>query len=140
MPTTPLLLALFATASCSLAMTSPQRSAIVRPPAIMMSSTSTTSTASSSAERYRVLLLNDSFNMREYVQRVLMMVCDCSEEDAMDVMMRADWGFSAVVGTWEKPIADLIFEGMKSHGLQAIIEKEEEDGDASSSEADLTFM
>lgn len=82
-------------------------------------------TDTASAQRYRVYLLNDSFNMREYVQRVLMMVCDFTESEAMDVMMQADWGFSAVVGSWEKPIADLVYDGMRHHGLQAMIEKED---------------
>ena len=73
-------------------------------------------------QQYRVYLMNDSFNMREYVQRVLMMVAYISEAEAMHVMMRADWEFSAVVGTYEKPIADLVYEGMTKAGLSARIE------------------
>lgn len=77
------------------------------------------------AARYRVYLYNDSFNMREYVQRVLMMVSDVSEEEALSIMTQADWGFRAAVGTWEKPIAEHIYEGMTSAGLQAALEPEE---------------
>ena len=66
-----------------------------------------------------VFLMNDSFNMREYVQRVLMMVCYLSESEAMDIMMRANWEYSALVGTWDKPIAEHVYAGMTKAGLQA---------------------
>ena len=72
----------------------------------------------SSAE-YRVYLLDDHFNMREYVSRVLMMVCEISEDRATDVMMQANWGGSALIGSWEQPIAEHIYAGMKQAGLEA---------------------
>ena len=62
------------------------------------------------------------FNMREYVSRVLMMVCDITEADAAVAMMRADWSGSAPVGMWERPVAEHVFEGLKKAGLQAAIE------------------
>ena len=50
-------------------------------------------------------MYNDSYNMREqhvHVQRVLMMVCLCSEERASELMEQAQWQGAAAVGTWEK--------------------------------------
>ena len=82
---------------------------------------------SSSSREHRVYLYNDSFNMREYVSRVLMMVCDISEEDSSEIMMQANWGGRAVVGTWDKPLAEYIYDGMCKAGLSADIEVVETD-------------
>lgn len=65
-----------------------------------------------------MILLNDSFNMREYVARVLMMVADVTGPQAEAIMMRANWEYSAPVGTWELPIAEHIHAGMLKAGLE----------------------
>ena len=77
--------------------------------------------ATSPPQMYSVHLINDNFNMREYVARVLMMVCDISESQADSIMMSANWEYSALIGEWEKPIAEHIHEGMTKAGLQAAI-------------------
>jgi ATP-dependent Clp protease adapter protein ClpS len=81
-------------------------------------------TSSARDELCSVLLMNDGFNMREYVARVLMMVCELSESEADRVMMQAHREYSAVVGTWERPVAQHICDGMKQAGLHAAIEAE----------------
>ena len=53
----------------------------------------------SAPPQYSVFLYNDGFNMREFVQRVLMMVAEVSEDAAMDIMMEANWGYRARIGT-----------------------------------------
>ena len=68
---------------------------------------------------YNVYLYDDHFNMREYVSRVLMMVCKLSESQASQVMMEAHWEYRALIGTWEKPVADHICEGLSQKGLSA---------------------
>ena len=76
------------------------------------------------SEKFDVFLMDDSFNMREYVQRVLMMVCDVSESDANDIMMQANWGGRALVGSWEKDVAEHTYDGMRKAGLSAAIRPE----------------
>lgn len=76
---------------------------------------------------YCVFLYNDSFNMREYVQRVLMMVASVSSDEANAIMMKANWDYSALVGEWEKPIAEHIYAGMVQSGLEAAIKPADED-------------
>jgi ATP-dependent Clp protease adapter protein ClpS len=71
--------------------------------------------------RYRVYLENDSYNMREFVARVLMMVCHISESEAASIMTGADWGGRALVGTWEKELAEHTYDGMTKAGLRASI-------------------
>ena len=51
------------------------------------------------SNQYSVFLMDDGFNMREYVERVLMMVCYLSQSDANRLMMQADWNYSAKIGT-----------------------------------------
>ena len=72
---------------------------------------------------HNVYLHNDSFNMREYVARVLMMVAGVTESKAASIMMDANYYGRALVGTWEKPIAEHIFSGMKSADLAARINR-----------------
>ena len=72
-------------------------------------------------ELYNVFLLNDNHNMREYVSRALMMVCELSESDAGDVMMQANRGGQAVVGTWEGELAEHVYDGMTQAGLNAAL-------------------
>ena len=79
---------------------------------------------------YGVFLLNDNFNMREYVQRVLMMVCEVSESEAMDMMMQANWNGRALVCSSEQEVAEHTYKAMKKAGLMAVIKA---DGDSSSS-------
>ena len=47
----------------------------------------------SASEEYSVFLMNDGFNMREYVSRVLMMVCYVDEARAERIMMEANWEY-----------------------------------------------
>ena len=73
---------------------------------------------------FRVYLKNDNFNMREYVARVLMMVCEVSESEATAIMMEANrdrWKNLALCGTWEEELAQHIYDGMRSAGLCAVI-------------------
>ena len=66
-----------------------------------------------------VYLLDDSFNMREYVARVLMMVCEVSESDAATIMKQADWEGGALIGTWEMELACHHYTGLTRAGLRA---------------------
>ena len=65
-----------------------------------------TSRSSNFGQPYKVYLLNDDYNMREYVARSLMMVCSMSEKDASMAMMQANWDYNgrALVGIWEKEV------------------------------------
>ena len=90
-------------------------------------------------ERYRVYLLNDNFNMREYVQRVLMMVGELSEQDANEVMMQANWGSGALVGEYEKPLAEHTYNGLIEAKLRAAIKPVEQEAEASDTEADSAW-
>ena len=74
-----------------------------------------------SSQSCHVYLMNDDFNMREYVARVLMMVCYISSDEAANVMMEANWSYTALIGTWEKPLAEHIFEGLTKAGLHAVM-------------------
>ena len=68
---------------------------------------------------YSVYLLDDNFNMREFVCRVLMMVAYLSEDAAEKIMMKASWQGGALVGTWEEELARHHYEGMTEAGLRA---------------------
>ena len=85
------------------------------------------SSSSHMAGEYSVYLMNDSFNMREYVARVLMMVADVSDDEASSIMMRADWEGRALVGKWERDLAQHIYDGMMKGGLAAAIHPEDDD-------------
>ena len=73
------------------------------------------------APLFRVYLLNDSFNMREYVARVLMFVCELTAEQANEIMMEANFAGQAVVGEYEKAVAEHVYSGMKQARLEAAI-------------------
>jgi ATP-dependent Clp protease adapter protein ClpS len=85
------------------------------------------STSETQHSEHNVYLLNDSFNMREYVSRVLMMVADVSESEASTIMTRADWEGRALVGTWEKEIAQHTYDGMRKARLAASIYPADDD-------------
>ena len=65
---------------------------------------------------WHVQLFNDDFNMREHVSRTLMFVADISAEEANGVMQATNWGGSAIVGTWEREVAEHIGKGMTQVG------------------------
>ena len=67
-------------------------------------------------------LLDDNFNMREFVQRVLMMVTYVSEEEAEDIMMTASLRGGALVGTWEEALARHHYIGITGAGLRASLQ------------------
>ena len=75
------------------------------------------STADEPPQLYHVQLYNDNFNKREYVSRVLMCVADLSAEEANAVMQRTNRGGRAIVGTWEREVAEHVEAGMKKAGL-----------------------
>ena len=66
---------------------------------------------------YQAVLYDDSFNRREYVARVLMMVCYLSEPEANAVMMRANRRGGALIDTFEEPVALHIVAGLTKAGL-----------------------
>ena len=82
------------------------------------------------AKKCSVVLINDGFNMREYVARVLMMVAYVSESEANAIMMQANWEYSALVGTWEEPLARHIYQGLKKAGLETAISAVDDDSSA----------
>ena len=73
----------------------------------------------SASEEYSVFLMNDGFNMREYVSRVLMMVCYVDEARAERIMMEANWEYQACVGVYERPVAQHVLDGLRKAGLEA---------------------
>ena len=84
----------------------------------------------SKPKMHNVYLYDDSFNMREYVARVLMMVCELSESQASQVMMEAHWEIRALIGTWEEPVAKHICEGLTQKGLSSETSPVDDIGDA----------
>mmetsp|Transcript_28505 Transcript_28505/g.58282 ORF Transcript_28505/g.58282 Transcript_28505/m.58282 type:complete len:174 (+) Transcript_28505:129-650(+) len=96
-----------------------------RLPVAFVSSIIRGSSITSSPVEYGVYLHNDESNMREYVARVLMMVAYVSEDQADSVMMAANWGYGgALVGIWEKELAEHTYEGMLKAGLRATLKRE----------------
>ena len=84
-------------------------------------------------QTFGVYLHDDSFNMREYVARTLMMIAEVSEEDASNIMMQANWGGRALVGTFEKDLAEHTYKGMQKAGLAAsirLVSSSEDDDDS----------
>ena len=82
------------------------------------------SAAPEGARKFKVFLQNDDFNMREYVARVLMMVCYVTESEATSIMMEANrdrWKNRALCGIWEEPVARHVYTGLKRAGLSAIL-------------------
>ena len=68
---------------------------------------------------WHVQLFNDDFNMREHVARTLMFVADISAEEANGVMQATNWGGAAIVGTWEREVAEHIGKGMTQAGFMS---------------------
>ena len=79
--------------------------------------------------RCSVYLENDHFNMREYVARVLIMVCEVSEAQANAIMVQASENWVAEIGTYEEEIAQHIYEGMQKAGLSSTITIVDENDD-----------
>ena len=80
--------------------------------------------STSHAKQCSVYLQNDDYNMREYVARVLMMVCEVSASEATAIMMEANrdrWRNKALCGTWEEPVARHIHACLEKAGLSAVI-------------------
>ena len=98
----------------------------------------------SNPQDYQVYLLNDNFNMREYVQRVLMLVCSISESDAMDIMMRANWGGGSLIGSYEEELAEHVYKGLIKANLRAEIrpggDGESDRSDDDSPDSDARFL
>ena len=84
-----------------------------------------------SHDQYNVYLHNDSFNMREYVARVLMMVAGVTESEAASIMMDAQYYGRALIGTWEQPIAEHICSGMTKADLAVRIGRASDEPSAS---------
>ena len=102
------------------------------PPRYILQPRQATVLSAAKADKFGVYLLNDNFNMREYVARVLMMVADVSQDDAKTIMMKVNWsGEGALVGAWEEGLAQHTYEGMKKAGLRAAMVKmpSDDDGD-----------
>ena len=68
---------------------------------------------------FQVVLFNDEMNTREYVARVLVVVCNLSEGDAYGIMEKAHRDGYAVVGVWGAEVAEMYTEMLKAKGLQA---------------------
>ena len=90
----------------------------------------------SNPQDYQVYLLNDNFNMREYVQRVLMLVCSISESNAMEIMMRANWGGGSLIGSYEEELAEHLYTGLIKAGLRAEIRPRRDGGESDSAYGD----
>ena len=70
---------------------------------------------------FHVYLEKDTINTREYVARVLMMVCELSEAEATSIMREASTNWMACCGTWEGTIAQHVHDGMREAGLSVVI-------------------
>ena len=91
------------------------------------------------AEQFRVYLRNDDYNMREYVVRTLMMVCDISASEATAIMMEANrdrWRNRALCGTWEEPVARHIHACLEKAGLSVVVMPAVVDGEDGSTDQD----
>ena len=87
-----------------------------------------TALPTSDPRRYSVYLQRDDYNPREYILRVLMMVCEMSASDATSIMMEANrdrWRNRALCGTWEEHLARHIHFCLKEKGLSVVIRPEE---------------
>jgi ATP-dependent Clp protease adapter protein ClpS len=81
-------------------------------------STSSSSEPVASATRYHVYLEKGG-RQNEYVARVLIMVCSLSESDASSITNQASRFGLAMVGTFEKALAEHTYNGMRRAGLTA---------------------
>ena len=91
-------------------------------------------------QRYHVYLENDNVNMREYVARTLMMVCELSEDEATSVMAEASSSWMARCGTWEKAVAQHVYDGLRQAGLSVVMTPAVEDADGGPSDATLAAL
>ena len=84
----------------------------------------TMSAQSAGAKNFSVYLQKDDHLMREYVSRVLMMVCEISSSEALAILMEANrdrYNNRALCGTWEEPLAKHIHTCLESAGLSVVI-------------------
>ena len=77
-------------------------------------------------QRYHLYLENGG-RPREYVSRVLIMVCGMTESEASSITAHAHRFGSAIVGTWEKELAEYTYRGIRLAGLTASL-KPTDDG------------
>ena len=83
----------------------------------------TMSIQSADVKKFSVYLQKDDHLMREYVSRVLMMVCEISSSEALAILMKAnrDYKNRALCGAWEEPLAKHIHTCLESAGLSVVI-------------------
>ena len=84
----------------------------------------TMSVQSAGVKHFSVYLQKDDHLMREYVSRVLMMVCEISSSEALAILMEANrdrYKNRALCGTWEEPLAKHILSCLESAGLSVVI-------------------
>ena len=90
------------------------------------------SSSSGRVKSFNVFLQRDDYNMREYISRVLMMVCECTQTQATEILMEANrdrWKNRALCGTYEEPLARHIHSCLVKAGLYAVIRPEQGSGD-----------
>ena len=95
------------------------------------------------AKLFRVYLRNDDYHMREYVVRVLMMVCEVSSSEATSIIMEANkdrWKNRALCGTWEEQLALHVHAGLQKAGLTALLKPDECGVDEEHSDQDEPIM
>lgn len=68
-------------------------------------------------KQWAVRLYNDPMNKREYVARCLTEICGLNDGTAYSVMMHAHQQGLAVVGKYEKEIAETYKSSLTTHGL-----------------------
>jgi ATP-dependent Clp protease adapter protein ClpS len=83
----------------------------------------TMSVQSADVKKFSVYLQKDDHLMREYVSRVLMMVCEISSSEALAILMKAnrDYKNRALCGAWEEPLAKHMHTCLESAGLSVVI-------------------
>ena len=83
----------------------------------------TMSVQTADVQNFSVYLQKDDHLMREYVSRVLMMVCEISSSEALSILMEAnrDYKNRALCGAWEEPLAKHIHACLESAGLSVVI-------------------
>ena len=75
-------------------------------------------------DMYQVYLGTQGERPSEYVARVLMMVCDVSEDEAFAAAFGAQENGCVHIGTFEKELAEHTYYGMTKAGLQAVMRAE----------------
>ena len=114
----------------------PPRRAVVRQSRVSTAPRMSSPDTPRGTQHCHVYLENDSVNLREYVARVLMMVCDLSESEAMSVMTEASSNWMARCGTWEKAVAQHVYDGLHRAGLSVVMAPAVEDGGGTSDDSD----